>query len=283
MSRLRDYLNLVKFEHSVFALPFALVSALVCAQGLPAWKALAWIVVAMVSARTAAMAFNRIVDRELDARNPRTANREIPTGRISVASASALVIGSAAVFVFAAWELNRLCFYLSFVALAVILGYSYTKQFTALSHVVLGLSLGIAPVGAWIALTGSFAAAPVLLSAAVVFWVAGFDIIYSTLDNQFDRETGLHSLVQAFGIRGGLIIAKAFHLGFVCLIFLFGQFAVMDRAYYAGVALIAALLVYEHAIVSPRDLSKVNQAFFVVNGIVGFVLLAATAVDVAMR
>ncbi|NDK16568.1 MAG: UbiA family prenyltransferase, partial [Armatimonadetes bacterium] len=197
-------MELVKFQHTVFALPFALTAALVAANGLPAWRTLLWILLALVGARTAAMGFNRIVDLKFDRLNPRTANRELPTGKIPVPAAAALVVVAAAVFVLAAHELNRLAFYLSFPTLAVLLGYSYTKRFTSWSHMVLGLCLGLAPMGAWVAIRQEIALTPLALTLAVLLWVAGFDILYSCMDVEFDKQSGLHSMVTRLGVPGAL-------------------------------------------------------------------------------
>jgi 4-hydroxybenzoate polyprenyltransferase len=222
---LRDYLELVKFPHTIFALPFALGAMLIAARGLPAWSIVGWIMLAMVGARTAAMGFNRIVDRHIDAKNPRTANREIPAGKIKVWQAAILVVISSVIFILAAWSLNLLAFRLSFPTLALLLGYSYCKRFTSLAHFVLGLCLGIAPMGAWIAVKGKFELAPIALTLAVMFWVAGFDVIYATMDDAFDRDNGIHSLVQKWGMRGALLGAKIFHAIFIVLMLAFGFLA----------------------------------------------------------
>jgi len=273
-------LGLVKFEHTLFALPFALISTVVCAHGWPAARQLFFIVLACVGARTAAMAFNRIVDRELDARNVRTRDRELPTGKVALWEAYALLIAAALVFVLSALALNQLCFWLSFPALGVLLGYSYTKRFTAWSHSILGLALGIAPVGAWLAIAGRFDAAPLALSAAVIMWVAGFDIIYATLDVEFDRREGLHSAVRRLGIPGALRLAAMLHVAFVAALLLFGHLAELGAAYFVGAAAAGALIVVQHAIVRPNDPGRINAAFFVVNGVISVGLLSATAIDI---
>jgi len=278
--KLRELLELIKFQHTVFAMPFALISALVCVRGLPPWRDLFWIVVAMVGARSSAMGFNRIVDRELDALNPRTKERELVTGKVAVTEAWALVVGASVLFIFAAWMLNRLCFWLSFVALAIILGYSYSKRFTSLSHIWLGLCLSIAPVGAWIALTGRFALAPMVLALAVVLWVAGFDIIYATLDEQFDREVGLYSAVIRLGINQALRLSAALHAGFIAALVAFGILTRMGVIYLLGVVVAGGLIAYEHSIVRPGDPRRVNAAFFTVNALVSIGLLVVVAVDI---
>jgi 4-hydroxybenzoate polyprenyltransferase len=277
---LRDYLELVKFSHTIFALPFALASMFVAANGFPDWRIFGWILVAMVGARTAAMGFNRVVDKDMDARNPRTKNREIPSGKVSVGQAIALVSISGALFVFAARMLNDLAFRLSIPTLGILFFYSFCKRFTSLAHLVLGLCLGIAPVGAWVAVREKIEWMPIVLGAAVMLWVAGFDAIYATMDDEFDREAGVHSLVQKFGIRGALLIAKIFHSLFIVFLFEFGALARLGVLYNGAVILIAAFLIYEHAIVRPDDLRRVNVAFFTVNGIISAFFLLAVAVSV---
>lgn len=276
----RDYLELVKFPHTIFALPFALGSMLIAAHGLPQWQTIGWILLAMVSARTAAMAFNRIVDRNLDAKNPRTATREIPAGKITVQQAAILVFLSSALFIFAAWRLNVLAFWLSWPMLAVLFLYSYCKRFTSLSHFVLGICLGAAPVGAWIAVKGRFDIAPIILAAAVMFWVAGFDVIYATMDNEFDRENKLHSLVQKWGIRGALLAAKIFHAVFIILMLAFGFLAGLKMLFAIGTLGIAVFLIYEHALVKVDDIKRINAAFFTVNGVISLIFLALVVLSV---
>lgn len=270
----RDYLELVKFSHTIFALPFALGAMLIAANGLPEWNIVGWVLLAMVGARTAAMGFNRIVDRHIDAQNPRTANREIPAGKIQVWQAALLVIISSALFIFAAWSLNLLAFWLSFPTLALLLGYSYCKRFTSLAHFVLGLCLGIAPMGAWIAVKGKFELAPIALTLAVMFWVAGFDVIYATMDDAFDRDNGIHSLVQKWGIKGALLGAKFFHAIFILLMLAFGFLAGLKVLFPIGVLGIAVFLIYEHALVKVEDIKRINVAFFTVNGIISLIFLA---------
>lgn len=279
-ARLADYLRLVRFEHSVFALPFVLIAAFAAAGGLPTGRRLLWIVVATVSGRTAAMAFNRLADRRLDALNPRTADRELPTGRVSLAAAAALTVGAAAAFVFAAAQLNRLCLYLSFPALAWLLGYSYTKRFTALSHAWLGAALGLGPLGAWLALRARWELAPTVLAGGVLCWVAGFDIVYSLLDEGFDRRTGLHSAIVRLGRRRALHLARLLHAAFVAAVGLFGLLSGLGPGLYLALAGVVAALAYEHAIVDPDEPSRVNTAFFTMNGIVSFALLAGACVDI---
>ena len=277
------FLSLVAFSHTIFALPFALLSAVLAAGGVPQAGKLLWILAAMVGARSAAMAFNRIVDRAIDAVNPRTEKRDIPAGRVSVASASVFCALSAALFVFSAWRLDPLCLALSPVALAIVLGYSFTKRLSALSHLVLGLSLAIAPVGAWIAVTGRFAATPVVLGFSVLFWVAGFDVIYSLQDEAFDRAHGLFSLPARMGARRALDLSTAFHA--VSLVLLYGVFVLSGGGplFGAGVVLAGIFLVRQHVLVSPKDLSRVDGAFFTANGWLSVAVFLCGAVDVLLR
>lgn len=278
--KVRDYLELVKFSHTIFALPFALAAMLVASNGRPAPMTFVWILVAMAGARTAAMGFNRIVDRDIDALNPRTAKREIPAGKVSVPQAAALVVLSAAVFCFAAWRLNPLAFWLSFPTLALLFFYSYCKRFTPFAHFVLGLCLGIAPVGAWVAVRGHIEPVPVILMIGILFWVAGFDIIYATMDNEFDRNAGLRSMVQTLGIEKALRASRACHVLFIFMLAWFGRKIGFPPVYYVGVAGIALFLYYEHSLVTESDLKKVNAAFFTVNGVISvfFLLLVALCV-----
>jgi 4-hydroxybenzoate polyprenyltransferase len=273
---------MIKFEHSIFALPFALASALVAAGGWPAPSTLLWIVVAMVGARSAAMGFNRLADQTIDARNPRTAGRELPRGALSRAEVWAFVLLSAGALVLASAMLNPLCLALSPVALLVVLGYSYTKRFTSLSHLVLGLGLGIAPVGAWLAVRGRFDAPPLVLCAAVLAWVGGFDVIYACQDVEFDRRSGLHSIPARLGVAPALLVSRALHAVCVGLLLGFGALAGLSALYFAGVAGVALLLAYEQSLVRADDLSKVNVAFFTLNGWVSLGYLACTAAAVLL-
>lgn len=276
-------LSMIRFAHTVFAMPFALLAAVLAAGGLPSPRTLLWIVIAMVGARSAAMSFNRIVDHDVDSKNPRTASRELPSGVLSLRFVVLFCAASAALFVLAAAQLNRLCLLLSPVALAVVLGYSLTKRFTALSHLVLGLSLAIAPIGAWIAVTGAFAPLPIVLALTVVFWVAGFDVIYSLQDEAFDKEQGLRSLPVSLGSRRALAVSALFHAASLAL--LFGAFALARGGllFGLGVVLAGAFLVRQHAIVKPGDLSRVDAAFFTANGWLSVVVFACGAADVLLR
>jgi len=280
-------LEMIKFEHSIFALPFALTGALLAwrSLGFPvagmAWR-LAWILVAMVAARSAAMAFNRVLDASIDARNPRTRSRHIPAGLLSRRFAWGFTVAAAVLLVLAAAMLNPLCLALSPVALAIILFYSWTKRFTAGSHIVLGLSLGIAPAAAWIAVTGALDLRILWLTAAVLLWTAGFDIIYSCQDVDFDRSAGLHSVPARFGLARALLLARLCHaLMVVCLAILASQFD-LGLAAAAGIGIVAGLLVYEHRLVRPSDLSRVDAAFFTLNGWVSVLFFGFWTLDVLL-
>jgi 4-hydroxybenzoate polyprenyltransferase len=283
LARAVDYGRMIRFTHSVFALPFALTAAALAARegGVTATQLL-WIVVAMVAARSAAMGFNRLVDRAQDARNPRTAGRELPRGVLSPRQVVAFVVFSSVVFVLAAAMLNPLCLALSPVALAIVFGYSYTKRFTAASHLVLGLALAVAPVGAWLAVRGRFEAPPLVLALAVLLWVAGFDTIYACQDVEFDAGAGLHSLPARVGVAPALRLARAMHVGAVLLLVGLYWLVPLHPLYLAGVAGVAALLAWEHTLVSPRDLSRVMQAFNL-NGWVSLGYLACTAAAAWLR
>ena len=278
---LRAYLELVKFEHTLFALPFALLSLLVATAGRPPLPVLGWVLVAMVGARTAAMAFNRIADREYDARNPRTAGRPLPRGEVSLAGAWRLTVAGVALLVLAAGMLNRLCLVLSPVALVVVLGYSWTKRFTDWSHLVLGLGLGIAPVGAWLAARGAFAPFPLWLAAAVTLWVAGFDTIYGCQDEAFDRRAGLHSLAVRYGTAGALRIARLLHAGAViCLAAAMTAASGLGPVARLGAPVVmAVLLAWEHRIVRGGDLSRLELAFFTLNSWLGAAVFAVVLAD----
>jgi 4-hydroxybenzoate polyprenyltransferase len=279
LDRVLAYGRMIRFSHSVFALPFALTSAALAAREVGVSpRQLAWIVVAMVSARSAAMGFNRLADHALDARNPRTAGRELPRGIVSRGEAWLFVAASAAGLVLAAGMLNPLCLALSPIALAIVLGYSYTKRFTAASHLFLGLSLAVAPVGAWLAIRGRFEPAPLVLALAVLFWVAGFDTLYACQDVEFDRREGLRSLPASLGVPRALALARAMHVLTVLLLLLLFRLVPLHPAYLAGVAGVAAILAWEHSLVGPRDLSRVMQAFNL-NGWVSLGYFVVTAVS----
>ena len=284
-SKIIDYGRLVRFSHSVFALPFALSSvALAWPKHPVTWRGLFWIVVAMVSARSAAMAFNRLADRKFDALNPRTKHWELPRGAIEVWEAVALTTAAAMVFILAAYKLNWVCFVLSPLALAIIFGYSLTKRFTWASHLFLGLALALAPVGAWLAVTAMpidlpDLIVPVDLGLAVVFWLAGFDIIYALQDREFDRVQGLYSVPARFGIARALQISTICHCCTIAFLAMVGLSAHMQAIYWLGWAAVVAVLIWEHRIVSPHDLSRINRAFFDLNAYVSIAFLVATVAD----
>lgn len=276
---------MIKFEHSIFALPFALTGALLAIRGsglsgLEIAAKLGWIVLAMVAARSAAMAFNRVVDADIDGRNPRTAARAIPAGQLSKRFTWGFITLWSGVFVFASAMLNPLCLALSPVALLLVCGYSYTKRFTSLSHLVLGLALGIAPAAAWIAVRGSIEPSIWLLTAAVMLWVGGFDIIYSCQDADFDREAGLHSLPSRLGKGPALWVSRGLHVVMIVLLWALWDRMGLGWIGLAGVAAVAALLIYEHSLVSADDLSKVDAAFFAVNGYVGVLFFVCWGADI---
>jgi 4-hydroxybenzoate polyprenyltransferase len=281
-SQLSAALETIKFHHTVFALPFALTGMILAARGWPPAWSFGWAIVAMVGARSAAMTFNRIADRRIDAANPRTAARALPAGRLSLRFAWAFTAVSIALFVLAAGMLNRICLALSPVALAVILGYSFTKRFTAASHLVLGLALGIAPMAGWLAVRGSFAPAPFLLTAAVVAWTAGFDILYSCQDIEFDRRAGLFSIPAKLGVGRALQVSAGLHLITVLALAALVPVADLGWIYRVGMVLIAGLLLYEHSLVSPRDLSRLNAAFFRVNAAVSILVFLFTLADLLL-
>jgi len=283
LHNLRLTLEMIKWEHSIFALPFALCGAVLAANGLPAVHQVAWIIVAMVATRSASMAFNRLADVSMDAANPRTRTRALPARELTPQFVSSFVVVSCAIFVFAASQLNRLALLLSPVALAVVLLYSYTKRFTRWSHLVLGLALGIAPSAAWIAVRGTLDPRILLLTAAVTFWVGGFDVLYSCQDYDFDLETGLHSVPRYCGIAKALWIARLFHLLMllllVALVFVFG----LGKLAVAGIVVVALLLIYEHSLVSADDLSRLNAAFFTMNGVISVLFFFFIAGDLLLR
>ncbi len=279
----RATLEMIKFSHTLFALPFAVLAAVLAAGGWPSLPTLGKILVAMVGARSAAMAHNRLADRHLDAANPRTAARALPSGALSVGFVRAFLGISVAVFLAAAASLNRLTLFLSPVALALLFFYSYTKRFTLLSHLVLGLCLGIAPIGAWIAVRGQFALLPVLLGLAVLFWTAGFDVIYSLQDEEHDRRAGLKSIPARFGTRRALWISGLFHLAMAALLVAVWRLSGGGWLFLAGVLATVAALAYQHAIVRPGDLSRVDAAFFTANGFVSVTLAACGIADVLAR
>lgn len=274
--------EMIKIEHTVFALPFAYLGAFAAAGGWPGWWVAFWILTAMAGARSAAMAFNRLVDRRWDADNPRTRDRALPRGLLSPLFVVGFIVAGSGLLLLSAWMLNPLAFVLAGPALLVVLGYSYTKRFTIHSHLTLGLSLGIAPAGGWIAVQGSLELPAVLLAAAVAFWVAGFDVIYACQDASFDRRANLYSLPSRLGIGRALKIAALFHvvmIGWLAAAFYWLQLGALS---WLGLALVIGALIYEHSLVSPEDLSRVNAAFFLVNGAVSILLFAAVGLDLCL-
>ncbi|HEV2988261.1 MAG TPA: UbiA-like polyprenyltransferase [Candidatus Angelobacter sp.] len=282
-SNIKTTLEMIKWEHSIFALPFALCGAMLAARGLPTIAQIGWIVLCMVSARSAAMAFNRLADAQIDAANPRTTTRAIPAGLLSQKFVVLFVMVSCGIFIVAAAQLNRLALSLSPVALGVVLLYSFTKRFTRWSHLVLGFSLGLAPAASWIAVRGSLDFRILILTAAVTFWVGGFDVLYACQDIHFDRSYGLYSVPQAYGIRVALNFARALHLFMlfllIALIVAFG----LGKLAMVGVVAVALLLLYEHSLVSSNDLSKLNAAFFTMNGVIAVVFFVFVAADLLVR
>ena len=273
LQKLATTLEMIKFEHTVFALPFAFLGAVLAANGLPEWRQILWITLAMIGARSAAMTFNRVVDRDIDAANPRTANRELPSGKLSLKFAWIFFVASVALFGVAAYSLNWLTFALAPVALLSILGYSYAKRFTAFAHLILGWSLAISPTAAWIAVRGTLdSAVPILLSLLVLMWTAGFDVLYACQDFEFDKKAGLRSIPARFGIKNSLWIARVFHAqAFIVLLLLF---LVTGLGWLAltGVFAVGALMIYQHTLVKPNDLSRMNAAFFTTNAFVSVIL-----------
>jgi len=302
MAKFKNYLSLIKFSHTIFAMPFALIGfSLGVAETpvavVPGWHTtvfpagfqrrllvlLALVILCMVFARSAAMAFNRYLDRHFDASNPRTAIREIPRGIISAGSALRFVLVSCILFVTCTWFINPLCFYLSPIALLVVLGYSYTKRFTALCHIVLGLGLSLAPIGAYLAVTGQFAILPILFSIAVVCWVSGFDIIYALQDVEFDRSQQLYSIPAALGRKNALRVSSLLHVCSAAAVIAAGFYGGFHWAYLVGVAIFIGMLIYQHSIVKPNDLTRVNLAFMTANGIASVVFSVFVIADLFIR
>jgi len=275
--------ELIKFQHSIFALPFALISMLVCVNGLPSFSVIFWILSAMVSARSTAMAFNRVVDLKFDALNPRTKHWHLPAGKISIQSVWFFIVITAIIFLFSASRLNKLAFYLAPLALCILYFYSFTKRFTCFSHIFLGLSLGIAPVGVWIAITSQIVLPAIVLGLAVLLWVAGFDIIYAMQDVEFDKKYHLHSIVVRFGIPKALLISRVMHILMVFSLLWFGYLTHLGVIFLIGVLMVALMLIYEHSLVSPSDLSKVNIAFFNINGLVSIFLFVITWMEIYLN
>ena len=282
LATLGTVLEMIKFEHTLFALPFALLGMILAAEGMPALRTFGWIVAAMVGARSAAMGFNRLADRRIDAENPRTATRALPAGEVSAGAVALFVIASCALLVLAAWRLNPLAFKLSPLALAIVLGYSYTKRFTWVSHLVLGLGLAGAPLGAWIAVRGDVSGAALALAGAVLLWVAGFDVLYALQDLEFDRRRGLHSIPARFGVRGALVLSALLHAGVLALLAWVPALyrpGLLGAGWWIGWAGCLALLAWQHWVVRPNDLSRLNAAFFTANAALSAWIFAAAAID----
>ncbi len=282
LQRAQAYAGLVKLSHSVFAMPFALLSLLVATDGAPSVRLVALVIAAVVAARTAAMAFNRYADRHLDAANPRTQNREIPSGVVSARSALALTIVSGAAFLLICWMLSVPCLWLGVPTLAWLLGYSYAKRFSSLCHLWLGVALGVSPVAAWFAVDGAFGPrlyAPLILGGAVALWVAGFDVLYACQDDEFDRQRGLRSLPVLLGRRGAMWVSRSLHVLAPVGFAVFGWMVGLRQAYLGGVVLAAGLLIWQHRLLRPNDLSRIQAAFFTANGALAVVMFAAGCVD----
>ena len=277
--KITDYLRLIKFSHSVFALPFAFTSALIAANGIPTFSQIFWITVAMVGGRTGAMGMNRITDRKIDALNPRTKNRELPRGVIKTGEAFIFTLFAFALLLFAAYKLNPLCLKISPIVLLVLFTYSYTKRFTWLSHIVLGTALSLAPLGAWIAIKGTFDFQILPLCFAVMFWVAGFDVFYAMQDIDFDKKHGLYSIPSAFGIKTSLWIARLFHLITIGLLLSLIPIFNLGALYLFGVLIASALMLYEHSLIKPADLSRLDMAFFNMNGYISITIFVFTLMN----
>lgn len=274
------FLKMIKLEHSLFALPFAFVGMFLAANGMPSWNVILWVVVAMVGARSAAMGLNRYADAEIDARNPRTASREIPAGNISKTATICYIILSLAVYFLAAVMLNKLTAILSPIPILIFILYAYAKRFTNFCHIILGIALGLAPVCAWIAVTGTVNLPPFILGGAIILWVAGFDILYAIQDIEYDRKEGLHSIPAVFGVSGSLIIARLLHFAAFFLFILLMAFTNLGYIYLAGVLISGALMAYEHSLVSKDDLSKLNMAFFNMNAYISITIMIFSIIDI---
>ena len=284
--KIAHYFSLIKFSHTIFALPFALIGFLAGAKEVNFqfdYLLIVWVLLCMVFARSAAMAFNRWADRDIDLKNKRTVIREIPSGIISPAAALVFTIVNAVAFIITTWFINKICFYLSPVALVVILGYSYTKRFTPLSHLVLGIGLALAPIGAYLAVTGTFALLPLLFSIAVLTWVSGFDIIYALQDEDFDKQQKLYSIPSVFGTRVSLRISEVLHVAAAVVLLLASFYGNYGWVYLSGWAIFSGLLIYQHTLIKPGDLSKVNLAFFTTNGVASVLLAVFAAADMLIN
>jgi 4-hydroxybenzoate polyprenyltransferase len=282
IEKIASYLKMIKFEHSIFALPFAFTSALIAARGLPTLKQIIFLTIAMVSARTAAMGMNRIIDRNIDRLNPRTKNREIPAGIINVKDAVIFTIISIICLIISAYFLNPLCLQLSPIAIGILFIYSYTKRFTWFSHVVLGIAISLAPLGAWIAITGSVDIQILPLVIGIIFWLTGFDILYALQDMEFDRSVGLYSIPQTFGAVKSLVIARICHFMTWALLIVTGYIFGLGIFYFIGMGIVTGLLIYEHSLVKGNDFSRLDMAFFNMNGYISAVVFVFTGLDIFM-
>ncbi len=282
LNKLQVMLEMIKFKHTVFAMPFALMGAFLADRGLPSVRVFLWVVVAMVGARTAAMTFNRIVDRRFDAANPRTEKRAIPAGEVTLGESWLMVIGSSFVFFGACWMLNTMALIIAPIALSLTFVYSLTKRFTWLCHVVLGVALAFSPLGGWVAVAGSLSGYPWVLSLGVLFWVAGFDCIYACLDADFDRKAGLYSMPASFGRKKAFRLAVFFHVLAFFFFTLTGYLQGLNVVYYIGIILTGAALFYQHIVVNPRDLSKIQVSFFSMNGFIALTLFMVTWISLIM-
>ena len=280
LQKITTLLNLIKFSHTIFSFPFAVMSAFLAAGGMPGMRQLLLIIAALVMARSAAMSFNRLVDTHYDINNPRTTYRVTLQKKIGRTNLWMFTILCAALFILCAWLLNRLAFHMSSLAILIIFGYSYTKRFTHLSHFVLGLALALSPIGAWVGIQGTLAVTPFLLAFAVILWTAGFDIIYACQDIEHDIKSGLYSVPKRLGVRGALILSGILHLFMVGILIALPRYTDLGIIYSIGVYIVAALLLYEHALVKPKDLSRVNTAFFTMNGLISMGLMGVTLIDI---
>ena len=283
LSKISIFLEMIKFSHTIFALPFALTGALLAARGLPSLYQIIWIILAMVGARTAAMAMNRLIDAEIDARNPRTAVRAIPAGLIGKGLTLFFIVAAVALMMFAAQMLNPLCLKLSPIALFFLLLYSYCKRFTALAHVVLGICLAAAPIGAWVAIRGTIDAPAIVLGGVVLFWVSGFDILYALQDLEFDRSARLHSIPVALGVNGSLRTARIFHMIMIALLFTLYNLMGLGPIFLVGIFVVFAMLLYEHWLLKDGNLEKLDAAFFNMNGYISIAIVLFTAADILAR
>lgn len=283
LDKIRIFLEMIKFPHTVFALPFAFTGAVLAAGGIPAGYRIFWIAVAMVGARTAAMGLNRLIDAEIDAKNPRTSGRAIPAGLLGKGTVAAFIVTSLGIFVYSAYRLNLLCLYLSPLAIVLLAAYSFCKRFTSLSHLVLGLCLAAAPIGAWIAVKGTVEAPAIFLGLGVLFWVAGFDILYAMQDLDFDRSEGLHSIPARLGVARSLLVARLFHLVMPVMLIVLYLMLSLGPVFLAGILVAGALLFHEHRLLRGGDLTRLDAAFFNVNGYISLAIFAFTLIDVLRR